>query len=560
MKIPFFLLSFCWMGLFGTNSYLPILSINGCKEADSSKTGNSSTNQTSKIFTPEMYGATGDGSMHKISERYKTLSEATKEYPGVKDLEISLDGAAFQKAINMASANNGTVIAEKKYVINYPLQTRNNLTIDGKGNGKITNDNTRDKDILHIAFLMGNYNAVAFVKLNNDNAGFNLYKVSGAIKAGQQFAEIAEKSELSNFHIGQIVMLSSALKRRQGDKKILLPYHITVSKIVKIDNGKLYFEYPIDENVESAEIAANGNYDPLAETAFEAVENVTIRNMAFNAEHITLRTYAYNCHLENLKIENGIRLIGVNAFSRSTIKNISGTFGWRGIEIKTGTDHLEIKNVSGTYKPLENFTATLDMISFGEYCRNVTLDSFVFDCGDVAMRHGLITIRSRKNVISNGVVTAKYQKRPFVELFNERYIEDPQFGCYSNRMTNVNFYGGEQMRNLFAIGDDEETSKAGPAKEAPARAYKKKLKNKISQEQDPEGAEEDAIAYEFLANTSPQYNIIENCFFDAGSAKSVATINDGKKNIIRNCKFKKARLIYSQKMKELNTISGISEE
>lgn len=559
MKISFFLLWFCCLGLFGPGNYLPILSINGCKDADSTNVGNVNATPSSKIFTPEMYGATGDGRIHKLSEKYASLTDAAKDYPGVKDLEISFDGAALQKAIDIAAINNGIVIAEKNYVINYPLFTRNNLVIDGNTNGKITNDNSRDKDILRIVFFMGNYNAIAFNKENNSNAGFNLYKVSGSVKAGQDYVSLANNADLSFFKTGQIVMLSSALKRKQGDKKILLPYHITVSKIVKIENGKLYFEYPIDENVDVAEIAANGNYDPLAEMKFEAVENVSIKNMSFDAEHITLRTYAYNCHLENLKIENGVRLIGVNAFSRSTIKNISGTFCWRGIEIKTGTQHLELKNISGTYKPSENFTATLDMISLGEYCRNVTIDSFVFDCGDAAMRHGLITLRSRKNVISNGAVTAKYQKKPFVELYNERYIDDPQFGCYANRISNVAFYGGDQMRNLFSIGDDEETSKAGPAKEAPARAYKKKLNTNKSNQQSTSDGDDDTIAYEFLANIPPQANIIENCFFDAGTIKSIAILNDGVKNIIRNCKFKKGRLMYSQKMKEMNTISGITE-
>jgi hypothetical protein len=70
-------------------------------------------------------------------------------------------------------------------------------------------------------------------------------------------------------------------------KKILLPYHITISKITKIEGAKIYFEYPIDEEVDSAQIAANGSYDPLAEINFEGVENVTLKNINVNAEHLT---------------------------------------------------------------------------------------------------------------------------------------------------------------------------------------------------------------------------------------------------------------------------------
>src|SRR4051812_13914326 len=65
-----------------------------------------------KIVTPEMFGAIGDGKIYKLSTRYTTLEDAQKEFPNVKDLDITIDGAAYQKAIDVASQNGGKVIAE----------------------------------------------------------------------------------------------------------------------------------------------------------------------------------------------------------------------------------------------------------------------------------------------------------------------------------------------------------------------------------------------------------------------------------------------------------------
>jgi hypothetical protein len=117
-----------------------------------------------KTVTPEMFGATGDGTSHTLSSKYQSLDAARKDFPGVKDLDITLDGAAFQKAIDEASKSGGEVDAEKSYVINYPLITRSNVVIDGKNKGLVYNDASRSKNALHLAFYFGNHSASAFVK------------------------------------------------------------------------------------------------------------------------------------------------------------------------------------------------------------------------------------------------------------------------------------------------------------------------------------------------------------------------------------------------------------
>src|SRR5438105_1084265 len=63
---------------------------------DDSSTGTKNANQLSsemwkdtaseqKVITPEMFGAIGDGKIHKLSTRYNTLESARKDFPEAKD-------------------------------------------------------------------------------------------------------------------------------------------------------------------------------------------------------------------------------------------------------------------------------------------------------------------------------------------------------------------------------------------------------------------------------------------------------------------------------------------
>ncbi|MGX8934791.1 hypothetical protein ACWWJJ_15975 [Proteus mirabilis] len=58
--------------------------------------------QTLYYVTPEQFGAIGDGCLHPLSERYKTLADAQSVYPLATSLSQSIDWAAMQKADNAA--------------------------------------------------------------------------------------------------------------------------------------------------------------------------------------------------------------------------------------------------------------------------------------------------------------------------------------------------------------------------------------------------------------------------------------------------------------------------
>ncbi|HEX5151081.1 MAG TPA: hypothetical protein VFW07_06510 [Parafilimonas sp.] len=509
-------------------------------------------NISQKEFTPEMFGAIGDGQIHELSSQYNSLDEARKKFPNIRDLNITIDGAAFQEAVDAASKSGGTVVARKKYAINFPIITRDNVTIDGQNEGVIYNDRSRKQNVFHLAFFVGNHSASAFYK-SADNSSYKLYDVAGSITAGQDFVRLGKPSDISAFKTGQLVMVVSSFKRRQKQKKTGLPYHITISKITKVQDGKLYFEYPIDENVDSAEVAANGGFDNMTGMNYGGVSNVTIKNFTINAAQITQRAYGYKVHISNMKVNNAIRLVGINAIAHSSFTNISGSFGWRCIEVKTGTSDVLIKNINAVYQPLADKGVLVDAIAIGEYNRDVTIDSFKIDFKNTGSKLPTINLHSRKATISNGEIISPMQTTGFLKFYNERYVENPNFGCYGNTVNNVKFYGSNMMKNVMQVGEDDKEKKASGNK-ADNWAYQKNQKKKANASFNDDNGDNDNLLSDedATANVPPSSNIVENCLFDAGSGSSFADLVQGKQNVIRNCTFTKARLKLSDNFRANN--------
>lgn len=77
------------------------------------------------------FGATGDGSLHPLSERYSTLEEAQEVYPFATSLSHSLDWAAMQAAANSKKI---TIYTKGHYVVNNTVTLYNSTRIQGEGN------------------------------------------------------------------------------------------------------------------------------------------------------------------------------------------------------------------------------------------------------------------------------------------------------------------------------------------------------------------------------------------------------------------------------------------
>ncbi len=96
--------------------------------------------QMLNYVTPEQFGAIGDGTVHALSERFKTLTEAQAVYPHVTSLEQTIDWAACQAAENYARG---------KTEVNCPSYAQYHFGNDGlqlgenskwKGNANVQND------------------------------------------------------------------------------------------------------------------------------------------------------------------------------------------------------------------------------------------------------------------------------------------------------------------------------------------------------------------------------------------------------------------------------------
>lgn len=503
-----------------------------------------------KTVTPEMFGAIGDGRVHYLSEKYTSISEARKAYPNVRDLKITIDGAAFQQAVDKASEDHGEVLAERSYVISSPIVMRDNVIVDGNNKGLVRNDRSRGGS-LNFGFLFGDHAPYGFNKEENHGAGYDFYDVREPMKIGQSSLTLKNPADASLFKPGQLVLITSSVRRGMNLSKVTLPYHVTMARIERIDDARLSFEYPFDEDVDAVQICANGNFDSHLEINFGGVQNVVLRNMTIDASQITGSQYAYKCHIDNIRLIDGVRLVGMNAMAHSTFTNITGTFSWRCMEIKTGSHDLLVRNIHGTYKPIAGFPQAVDAISIGQYNRNVTVDGFEIDFGDSVPKIANINFHSRKATISNGTVICRKLTEPFVRFYNERYVDNPLFGCYGNTLKHVTFHGGPGMKTVFELGNGLSPN-AGKRKDN--WVTQKKLSKGKHKSQATDEEKEDLYDAPKTADVPPSANIIENCLFDGGARSATAKFQSGHGNVIVNCEFPSAKMKASRTFLSNNTM------
>jgi len=469
-------------------------------------------------ITPEKFGAKGDGVLRKLSTKYATIGAAQKDYPKAQDLDFSIDGAAFQKAVDYAAEKGGGIVtAAKKYAINFPIETRSNVTIDGKGSGYIYNDRSRKKTILQYAFFLGDHHGAGFTKDGQGSAHYKLYDVAGEIKAGQNFARLSNNKEASEFSVGQLILLCTVGKKVAfNNENVSLPFQITMCKIVKIQNEQLFFEFPIDEDMDDPQIAANGGFDSFAQINLGGVENVTIRDLTVDARSWAIRWYGYKCTIENINIINGSEIAVGNALAHSTIKNIAGTFSRRCLEIKTGALDLTIDGLKVSYKPGKEPPGKdpRSVISIGEYNRNIIIKNFEIDMGNLNLSEPVIGLRSRKATISDGKIYCKNQTAGVLRFYGDNTVKNAKFACYANKISNLDFYCNAAVKNYVSVGSEQSDE------------------------------------------TAPSDNIVENCNFYGGGNNTTVALLAGDNNTIRQCSFPKAKLVKKQSFAATNKIDA----
>lgn len=62
------------------------------------------------VFTPQQFGAVGDGSSHPLSDYYASLAEAQVDFPGATALTEEIDGCAIQVALDAIQTAIGGVL------------------------------------------------------------------------------------------------------------------------------------------------------------------------------------------------------------------------------------------------------------------------------------------------------------------------------------------------------------------------------------------------------------------------------------------------------------------
>jgi len=73
-------------------------------------------------LTPYHFGGIGDGTYHKLSEKYKTLEDAKKKYPTAQSLDDSIDLCALESFFNHCQDNSVNANITLNAYVNRPLE------------------------------------------------------------------------------------------------------------------------------------------------------------------------------------------------------------------------------------------------------------------------------------------------------------------------------------------------------------------------------------------------------------------------------------------------------
>ncbi|EGE65182.1 phage head-binding domain-containing protein [Escherichia coli] len=119
--------------------------------------------KNTNFISAKDFGATADGTLHPLSEKFSTLSAAQAVYPFVTSLTQSLDYAGIQAAIN---TGRNVLLTSGTYFVNATIEMNSNCTINGETNSNINRPETFIAVIGNIACF--HYHA-AFNTINIEN-------------------------------------------------------------------------------------------------------------------------------------------------------------------------------------------------------------------------------------------------------------------------------------------------------------------------------------------------------------------------------------------------------
>ncbi len=110
---------------------------------------------------PRSFGASGDGQVRFLSDRFGTLAEARAVYPFAERLEQSLDWAGIQAALDAAEPGGGAVVIPVgRFIISDTLRLPSGITLQGESrNGSVIDNQNWALDAPQLA----NKDSVAFL-------------------------------------------------------------------------------------------------------------------------------------------------------------------------------------------------------------------------------------------------------------------------------------------------------------------------------------------------------------------------------------------------------------
>lgn len=270
------------------------------------------------------------------------------------------------------------------YKITRPICGKDRVTFEGQDKSVLIRNTGIETDLAQVFHLNG-------VRQNRYQF-FTRYALK-SVAADSMTVEFNTHADASHFTVGQVVLIFSdgtdfnaGQAMQNGNPLNWAPFFSQQYRILDITAGVVTLDFPITQalTVSGTDFIpvmtdCRGLYwDDTNILPTRLVDQCTIRNLRIYSDDLTNgRPFTggiYQGLIENVHVEKGRQLYGGNAMCRSVMRDISGVFSQRMLELATGSHDSQFYNFHGSYQTGTGAGASIMLLD--EFSKNHTIDGW----------------------------------------------------------------------------------------------------------------------------------------------------------------------------------------
>ncbi len=320
------------------------------------------------------------------------FSEVANEY-SVKDFGARGDGIqddtiALQRAID--SSQGILNVPAGRYKITKPLFMRSLVRLRGVAGRSVLVHAGNASENAHI--ILGDAHPWAYdARHPADQLFTNIPAATTKWRKGSTTISMRNNAEANRFQKGEVACVRSSKSFPQGSAESgwAQPDFVQFVHISKISGSQLFFDDSSLNEITNPLMCKIEGRDPYfsyimgRNISWYPIKYAEVSGIKFEGGQLALdRGLCYGCSINNLSFQNVRSPLLLNAIVKSTLSNISGTYGGQALEIKMSSSQSVFKDINFTYAPPSDAPPSgFHAIDVGERSVDITFDNINLTVG-----------------------------------------------------------------------------------------------------------------------------------------------------------------------------------